>query len=1097
MKLQIVGKVQVAALSALWCALSYAYVDDGTKVVIGTRETMTAEISSATTWDKPVVVCGVLRKIGPGKLTIVGEKLYGAGRIDVAEGELEITATGAGSAEFAEPMSVMSGAAMWLDASMHVADSTGAASSGDAVAWYDVRETDWATPGFTTNYIYAQAYNNLATGGLWPQIGTDDASRPYVDFGGTSSGQYMTWLTPSGAKAWIPVIHSFVAYSPNGKHGHVIGTATSPAEDSSKVMYFATSGGASGTTLFIFSPDYNLYRLRLGRVFRDGVQADPAAEIDLNATQLIETDGYDPAAKAEAFFNFRNYQQSAGSGTAGNRVGGGRLHEVLIFTNALSETDRILVEQRLLRKWVKQSGYTIPPEITVASGATLALAKDLAPATTVRSEGTIRCPGAAVSTHSSGIDPFAVSGKVAFDNGATVSNRALMAVAPQSGKTYSVDAWNTMTVADGAADETEKAGAGSVAFAGFGDAQKLTVSQGFASVHTNATDVLREVSANCIADGGFEGIWSGTTWNAYNNGTAIGAWTVTNYYGSASTRITYKTGWAPMWNGGTIDNAIPIPDGDYYLLFKQGGGARQAFTTYKGGRYRITLRCYPRSSDLGNAAFARVYIDGYSVGTVQCRPKEGDWDAACLVTPYVEPGEHVLALMSELEVDNAIGIDDVRVVLLDEERDTPALANGNFEDIDWVVAPSQPGADSAAKNAISYAIHGYKETDRILSTAYLKGWTATGPAYLLRRLPYLRSSNEFIGPDNDNGCVSMVISNATVLSQSVTVPATGVYRLHAKAARYQHGTMQRYIGQPTHYYNGKMSLAVGESSEEFTIPGWSLTDFAMTDVVLLHAGDVVTVSVTSTDTAGYVNVIAVDDVRLVRETGNLVRNGGFEDGADSSTPPPGWTSVANPANKQLRYNGTSGLVAAAPEGAARCRLHNGTHISQTIPLSAGYYRLSFWDAPRSDAGRPAYGPVPLIVTLASGSTTNFCETVTPSTNCVDFMRREYLVKVETAGSYTLGFEAETVWQDADPTQRKDISSYIDAVSLRPALDVVADAVPETSSGMMVSVRDGAELQLDYDGEAKVGRLRVAAGALLRGLGRLCATIQSGIMILVR
>lgn len=1086
-------KLLITAEVAVTAALSHAYVDDGTKVVIGTRETMTAEISSATTWDKPVVVCGVLRKIGAGKLTIVGEKLYGAGRIDVAEGELEITATGAGSAEFAEPTSVMSGAAMWLDASMHVADSTGAAASGDAVAWYDVRDTDWAAPGFVPSHIYAQAYNDLATGGLWPQVGADAASRAYVDFGGTSSGRYMVWQTPSGEKAWIPIAHSFLVYSPNGSHGHILGAKY----DSNKSVFFATSGDSNGSTLFISYPYPDGRHLRLGRVFRDGVQTDPAAAIDKSATFLLETEAYRPDASAEAFFNYRDYQQSAGSYSAGNRVGGGRLHEVLIFTNALSETDRVLVEQRLVRKWVKQSGYTIPPEITVASGATLALAKELASATTVKSEGTMRCPGAAVSTHSSGIDPFAVSGKVAFDNGATVSNHALMAVAPQAGKTYAVDAWNTMTVADGAAGETAKTGAGSIAFAGFGDAAKFTVSQGFASVHTNATDVLREVAANCIADGGFEGIWSGTTMNDYANGAAIGAWTVTNFCGSASTRVTYTTGWNPMWASGKV---LGAPEGSYYLLFKNGGGVRQGFTTERGGRYEITLRCYQRSDEDGISAFARVYVDGRSVGTVQCRPREAAWDEARLVTPYIEPGEHVIALMSEVTTDNAIGIDDVRVALLDDVRDADAVVNGNFEDIDWLAGGSSQGAVGAAIR-----------TNAIMSASWLNGWTVSGRAYILRRLPYLRSSSDFVGPDNDSGCMTMVLSNATVLSQSVTVPATGLYRLHAKAARFNHSKVWKFVGQPDLLFirGSSFSLAVGETGEEFSLDdAWTLEDFAISNAVPLSAGDVVTVSVTCTDVEGKVNTIVVDDVRLVRETGNLVRNGGFEDGADSSTPPPGWTSVANPANKQLRYNGTSGLVAAAPEGAARCRLHNGTHISQTIPLSAGYYRLSFWDAPRSGAGRPAYGPVPLIVTLASGSTTNFCETVTPSTNCVDFMRREYLVKVETAGSYTLGFEAETVWQDADPTQRKDISSYIDAVSLRPALDVVADAVPDTIEGLEVSVGDAALLQLDYDGLARIGSLRgdgslkpgeqsSATQSFLRGLGRLFSKAKLGLMMLIR
>ena len=1061
-------KMKIAALTAVGYTFAHAYVNDAEKAVVGTREIMAVEVSSAETWDKPVVVCGVLRKIGAGKLTIPAEQLYGAGRIDVAEGELEITATGAGSAAFAEPTSVMLGAAMWLDASMHVAGASGAvAASGDAVKWYDVRETDLETPGFMPNYIHAQAYNNLATGGLWPQVGTDDSSRPYVDFGGVGSGQYMTWLTPSGTKAWIPVVHSFVVYSPNGGHGHVLGVATSPSEDNGKLMYFSTSDVGNGTTLFAWQPDNIGHILHLGRVFRDGVQTDPAATIDKSATQLIETEAYRPDARAEAFFNFRNYQQSAGSYNYGNRVGGGRLHEVLIFTNALSEADRILVEQRLLRKWINTSGYAIPPEMTVACGATLTLPNAVFGLTRVKSEGTLRCPGSAVSTLGA-IDPFAVSGNVELDAGAIVSNRASIAVAPQSGKAYAVDAWNTLTVSDGTAGQVDKTGVGQLAFVGFDDATKVSVAQGIASVH--ATKVRRSVSENCIADGGFEGLYKDMNYKIYGDGEQIGssAWYVANFCASASTRICYKTaaGVDFMWRDGKV---LGAPEGDYYLLFKNGSGARQSFSIEKAGRHEVRLRCYPRSDYNYYSAFARVYVDGHPIGTAQCRPGENDWDAVRLITPYLEAGDHVLSLISEVTTDNAIGIDDVRVVLLDEDRDSFCVANGNFEDIDWAVAPSQPGASQSAGAAISYAIFAEGDTyvaSRIMSTAYLKGWTATGAAYLLRRLPYLRSSGDFIGPDNDNGCVSIALTNGTVLSQSVTIPATGLYRLHAKAARYKHPAAQQFIGAPTD--SCKMSLAIGDTSDVFTITGWALADFAMSQSVFLSEGDVVTISVTSTDTVGKGNTIVVDDVRLVRE-GNLVQNGGFETGGSSASALTGWTLVANPQNKQLKYSGYNTNFGAAPvEGVARCRIHAGTHIEQTIPLSAGYYWLSFWNVSRSESNTTAkafrvlYGPAAITVTLASGSVTNFCETVVPSSNCVEFIRREFLVKVESSGNWTLGFEGET--------SSADISSFIDAVSLRPASDVEANAVPVARSDLELAIGSDASLQLDYDGVLYAGRL---------------------------
>ncbi len=191
------------------------------------------------------------------------------------------------------------------------------------------------------------------------------------------------------------------------------------------------------------------------------------------------------------------------------------------------------------------------------------------------------------------------------------------------------------------------------------------------------------------------------------------------------------------------------------------------------------------------------------------------------------------------------------------------------------------------------------------------------------------------------------------------------------------------------------------------------------------------------------------------------------------------------------------------EGVARLCIASRTQIAQTIPLSVGYYWLSFWDVSRSQNGRIIggdYWPADITVTLANGSTTNFCDTVKPSTNCASFIRREYLVKVETAGDYTLGFEGENT--------AADIRSYIDAVSLRPALDVVADAVPDTIEGLEVSVGDAALLQLDYDGLARIGSLRgdcslkpgeqsSATQSFLRGLGRLFSNAKLGLMMLTR
>ena len=1102
--MQSIKKITVLAVVILVATGVSAYVDDGAKVVVGLHEIMTVDVPSDVTWDKPVIVAGVLRKIGAGTLTITGEKLYGPGRIEVSKGALSLTATGAGSAPIPVPTAVMNGAAMWLDANMHIAGPDGSAATDDAAFWFDARETEWATPGFATNYIYAQASTNLSTDSLWPTSGTDGLSRPYIDFGGCSSGQFMVWRTPGGDKAWIPVVHSFFAYNPNGSHGHILGVATSPSENANKVMAFATSSGSDGGTLFFDYNENNLRHLRLGRVFRDGVRADLNTAIDKTVVQLLETETYRPDAYAEAFFNFRNYQQKGGSYSFGNRVGGGRLHEVLVFTNAIPETDRVLVEQYLMRKWVKISGYSIPPSIRVDAGATLTIPDALVSATTIVSDGIVSRPGSTVSLHE-GVDLFGCfRGRVVLDPESVASNRINAAVSPEAGKEYAIDSNNTLTVADGEPGAVKKTGDGSLVFEGLGAAEKVSIVNGGVVLRASAPVDEDPIAANCIADGGFEGLWAGTTFQAFNNGSALGsstAWKVTNHCSSASTRIIYKTGWSPMWQSGKILGTV---EGDYYRLLKNGGGVRQTVSLSRPGRYEITLRAYPRSDSTFCAGFLRIFVDDHAVGTVQVRYQEDDWDRIRLVTPYFDAGNHVVTMISETEYDIAIGVDDVRMVWLDDMHDI-AIANGNFENIDWSLAPLQPGAGNNAQYATSYAVH--TNTVFGVSNGWFPGWTAggSGKAWGIRRLPYLRSEKGFVGPENDNGSISVLLSNGGMLNQTVTIPETGIYRLSVKAARYYHSTVtdpgSSKLAPATSGSVGKISISVGDTSEEFSFNDWAMAERRLPSPVLLEKDASVAISVMASDISGSVNNIVVDDVRLVMETGNVVNNPGFEGETTGGNKllPTSWTVVANPENKQLCYVGDSSLVSEAAEGRSRCRLHSGTHIAQDVPLSSGYWRLSFWDVSRIYNGKIGYGPVPVSVTLARGAETNFCATVTPSTNCVNFIRREYLIEIDTAGTYTLGFEAM-------PSQG-DKSSYIDAVCLMPAMDVRPDRLPSVAAKTRIVVDTPAALSLDFDGMLKVdsflyngrslsGEQSSASCLGLLGIGRIFS-LPKGMQIKVR
>ncbi len=1045
--------VAVAAallLGAVTPHAALASVNDTGRVIVGTDETMTVEISSDTIWDKSVFVDGVLRKTGSGKLTIVGEKLYGHGRIEVTDGQLEVTATGAGSDAIAEPTGILAGAAMWLDASRHVAGPDGAAATDYAKTWFDVREENWETPDATRLYIRTEGKTELSTGGLLPTNGVDSVGRSYVDFGRFGSGQYMLWTTPAGGKAWIPVFHSFMAYNPNGSHGNVLGSATSSGEDNSKQQYFATTSGSQTGKYFAQDSSANYNHLRNGRVFCNGVRVSVSDPIDLNALQILETESYPEGKGAEAFFNFRNFQQSAGSGSAGNRVGGGSLHEVLIFTNKVAETDRVVVGHWLLRKWVNLTGYGAMPAFAVARGATLSLPGVIASAAALESDGVVRIDGGAADLGAANAaNPYAgLGGVLELDGDASVSNRIGAAVAASSGKSYDADAWNAVTVSSGTAGSIRKTGAGTLALAGLDSATTVAVDAGIASIRPPfAGGAAVTVSPNVISDGGFEGIITDKHKN-YTSGQTFGAWTSAPYYwaSGSATRIA-------RYDYTDIGDYSAGREGSYFLVLKKGGGATQSITLSKSGRYEVTLRVAERPSYRG---FARIYIDDILVGTAQTTDATV-WDCTRFETQWLSVGSHALKIVCETDVDVAVIIDDVQMRWLDSIR-AVAVENGNFEDADWAMG----GTYSAINNAIA--------NSNVLSSEYVTEWTVSGGVELLRALPYLRSIAKFEAPITGTGSISAFLPKGASISQTVTVPEDGLYRLSALMGQYVKA------GTSASQTSASVRLSLGSAEETLTVANASVKRMGMSNAVRLSAGDTVTVAIASETVDAAYNNVVVDDVRLER-LDNLVANPSFEGGGTDNQSPAGWTVAANPGNKQILYDGTgnnesSNFGTSVAEGACRARLHAGTRLEQTIPLAAGLYRLSFWNVSRSSQTRVNCGPSPIRVTLAQGTTTNFCATVEPSASSIKMMRREFLVRVGEAGNWTLGFEATA-------GAAEDLSSFIDAVCLVPAGDVAADAVPDIGDNAAFSVATGATLGLDWPGVIEAVRFRVA-GASLQG-----------------
>jgi hypothetical protein len=118
---------------------------------------------------------------------------------------------------------------------------------------------------------------------------------------------------------------------------------------------FFISGNASTSYSWLFA-------YLSGAFYSDGVSVS-SASYPKRGYQLLETVIASPAT-ASNFCNDRNWHAGDQSGVPINRQGGICLREVLVFTNALSTTERSDISAYLKKKW-----FSAPPTLSaVGSG---------------------------------------------------------------------------------------------------------------------------------------------------------------------------------------------------------------------------------------------------------------------------------------------------------------------------------------------------------------------------------------------------------------------------------------------------------------------------------------------------------------------------------------------------------------------------------------------------------------------------------------------------------------------------------------------------------------------------------------------------------
>jgi hypothetical protein len=115
--------------------------------------------------------------------------------------------------------------------------------------------------------------------------------------------------------------------------------------------------------------EWSTTALRQGRTYLNGERVDGTLARPNIGWQLLEVASGARTLHNANFFNDRNIDFS------GKRLGGDNLCEVVVFTNRLSETERLQVQSYLMQKWL---GSKPQPPLTAHASAAATVAADVA-----------------------------------------------------------------------------------------------------------------------------------------------------------------------------------------------------------------------------------------------------------------------------------------------------------------------------------------------------------------------------------------------------------------------------------------------------------------------------------------------------------------------------------------------------------------------------------------------------------------------------------------------------------------------------------------------------------------------------------------------
>ena len=1026
-------------------------------VTVGFRERGKVDVAAdaTVTQDAPVWVSheGVLDKVGGGDWVLPSAMVLSPSQteINVRDGSVTVPAEAGAVPTLTEPTDILNKAVFWVDATRNVVVSNGENGVDYVLAWKDARETKSAVP-----FDYPRAVAKYTVTNVPPQVRQNAAGQDMVYFGGYRSGRWMSFTAQNSETAvWTtpPILHTFIVYRAVASFWYLMGIQDGTASQTYHPENSQATLGACYSAL-----NAAISRANLGaRVYLDGTYID-ATETRVQAgCKLLEHDFRGLPGTVNAF--------ASGYYTNPSRQGGDDLCEVVVFTNRLTEAERLRVESWLMQKWGLASSAS-SLSLAVARGASVNFL-GTAPALAGEGRAVKKGDGVGVFPDMGAKQSFA--GTLAVEAG-SVSLRDEVSVEAAAGQRL-----HTGRVADGdRLTVYSDAGNGTVAKSGAGglrlesvpdDVKKLDVQSGVLTLAASAvaTTVATGSLDGVIQDGSFETYTSLGFVAAQGTPATNCGWT----YGRVS-EDTVSDSYALIWNAKRGSNPWGMPqhsaDGECVMIFRYNSYAYTEVTIPQDGTYELSFAVSRRANGY---PYLDVYFgpDGNSLALVTrtvCLD-ENTYTYQSATLPDVKAGTYRLEFRSVANGNLSPLLDDVKVRLVSRPGTAFLIPNGGFEVIDTLPVAYATSANTVDKNNVP------------------RGWSLTSSPRLGLALSGVTNKNGVAyqrTADLREGRIQLfMVSTGMVATATFKPTRTGTFRLQADAGRWVYSNNYYYDsldvgGTPCIHtaiqIGDAAPIALGGLSRPFQrmeTMTWP-TAFTITDT-----NATVTLTVSNSVHNG---AVMLDNFAFLpcRDETELVTDGGFETiGTWTLEAPERDTSntiYSYCAVKRMPYTSDPQFYGYARyEGACRLLMTDRGFATQEIAFpAAGRYRLRFHVSERADSRYTPEnkGLCPYRAWIARDGVTNVIGRSTSSTS--NYVAHTWRFTVPDASApWTFGFEAV----NEVTSSNRDRTVLIDGVSIMKD-ETDEEETPNLPEKLEVSVAAGAELRLEFTGTNRIDRL---------------------------